>query len=170
MTFDHMNDKPELHLQDDPQLAETESLLDMLAQADRDAMPAGLQTRVLDSISSQIAPAPIALTHQQSVSKSKRFWVLRIAAGVALFASLTAVLIGTKPWANTDTPDPFTLQLMSLETDLDAFFELEAVDDGNLTEAVTDWEIWAQSVDTDIDSSEYGFDWTDNLSEDGESS
>lgn len=178
---DHRND---LHLTEDPQLIETQSLLELLAKQDRSAMPMGLEYRVLDAVSATFAPAPISLAqsvtteaHEQSNSNnfqgsgfqsSGRFWSMRIAAAAVLVTGTTLLVVGTKPWANSPVVVPaHEIALASIQNDFDEFLALESMDDGHLSEAVTDWEIWAQSVDSDLDTSLIGFDWYDFNSEDG---
>lgn len=168
MTHDHTNTNPDLHLHDDPKLAHTESLLDLLAKQDANAMPSGLESRVLDSISNAIAPPPLAITQGQQSSRSNRMWSLRFAAAVALAAGTTLLIVDTNPWSsNVGLPAPVITLASSFEQNLDDYFALESLDDGNLSEAVTEWEIWAQSVDMDIDSTLTGFDWYEPATDDG---
>jgi hypothetical protein len=167
MTHDHMNDKPDLHLHDDPEIAQTESLLDLLAKQDASSMPADLELSVLDSISSIIAPAPIEIPQPCVPATSGKFWSLRLAAAAALATGTTLVIVGTQPWASNTGGSLPEVTLASFEQDLNAFFELESVDDGNLSEAVSEWEIWAQSVDMEIDSSLIGLEWDEPIWDDG---
>lgn len=168
MTNDHTNKHGDLHLHDDPELAQTESLLDLMGKQDRDSMPIGLESRVLDAISKTIAPAPLTIAQASTTNTTSRFWSLRYAAAAVLATGTTLVIVGTQPWASPIGNTQPAIALVSLvESDLDAFFALESMDDGNLAEAVTDWEFWAQSVDTEIDSSLSGYDWGDFTSDDG---
>jgi len=168
MNDDYTPKQPDLHLHNDPQLVELESLLDKLGDEDQRAMPEGLDNRVLDAISSAIAPGPISIkTSEPPVvpASNGRFWSLRLAAAAVLATGTTLVIVGTHPWSswstNTDPNAPM-ITLSSLETDLDEYLELESVDDGGLSQAVTDWEIWAQSVNTEIDSSTIGYEISDS--------
>jgi hypothetical protein len=168
MTNHDQNNQP-LHLHDDPAHQEMESLLDSLAERERGSMPAGLESRVLDSIGRAVAPAPIAISSSESASSPVGFASLRFAAAAAILMGTSVVLWSTQPWAtNTGgaTNSGVTL-VASLDQDLDAFFALESLDDGALSEAVTDWEIWAESVDTDIDTTLVSFDWFESAADDG---
>lgn len=161
MTDDHTN------THNDPKLAQTESLLEQLAQQDRDATPSGMESRVLDAIGRAIAPPPLVLSQPIESNSPSRIWSLRYAAAALLATGATLTIVATQPWASNGVPSEHTIALASFEQDLDAFFELESMDDGNLSEAVTEWEIWAQSLDTDIDSSLDGYDWDDLTLDDG---
>lgn len=170
MNNESTNEHNDLHLSSDPQLAKTESLLDLLAQQDRSAADDGLEARVLESVSKVIAPpplsiaspmAPAAVTADASASPSKA-WPLRFAAAAMLAMGATITLVATQPWSTNSTINQGgDIALTSFEQDLDAFFALEELEDGNLSEAVTAWEIWAQTVDTEIDTSLSGIGLTD---------
>ncbi len=169
MTNDQTNpNNPELHLHNDPELARTLSLLDELARQDADAMPAGLESRVLDSISRTIAPSPIAIAEPALPKRASPIWSIRIAAAAVLATGTTLLIVAAEPWSSgtPETPDQ-RMALVSFEQNMDDFFALESLDDGQLAEAVTDWEIWAQSVDTDLDTTLTGFDWHESGLDDG---
>ncbi len=177
----HSNHTPDLHLQDDPALMETQSLLESLAQHDRASMPTGLESRVLDSVAHTFAPAPISIVPvdqsagsedipYQSERFSSKVWSLRIAAAAVLATGTTLMIVGAQPWqssSHTDNPSAAEISLASFEQDLEDYFALETIDDGNLSEAVTDWEIWAQSVDTEIDSTLLELEWAETIYDDG---
>lgn len=170
MNNSNNNTNPPLHLHDDPEHNAMESLLDLLAKDDRDAMPSGLESRVLDSISAAIAPTPLNIATPVHTQKPERFWSLRLAAAAALATGTTLVIVGTRPWAPSATPNIPGAQLTlaaSMDQDFDAFFALESLDDGNLSEAVSEWEIWAQSLDTEFNSSLSTSDWYDSTLDDG---
>ena len=169
MNDDHNNLPPELHLHDDPEHTQMESLLELLAKQDAQTMPSGLETRVLESISHTFAPPPLSMTPPIESTLTSGLWSLRYAAAAILATGTTLLIVGTQPWASSphSGPNQPTIALASLEQDLDAYFALESMDDGNLAEAVTDWEFWAQSIDTDIDSSISGYDWDEYTSDDG---
>lgn len=175
MNADHHDD---LHLTEDPQLIQTQSLLELMAKQDRSAMPIGLESRVLDAVSAAFAPAPISLA--QSIESdafkqprsgnfqtSGRFWSIRVAAAAVLATGTTLLIVGTQPWSNSSGVAAHEIALVSIQNDFDEFLALENMDDGHLSEAVTDWEIWAQSVGSDLDTSLIGIDWFDFSSEDG---
>ena len=168
MNNNYNTPNPDLHLHDDPEHTQMESLLDLLAEQDAQAMPSGLEARVLDSISEAIAPPPLSIAPTVQSTSSNRLWSLRYAAAAILATGTTLLIVGTQPWASSPAGaiQPM-ITLTSLEQDLDAFFALESMDDGNLSEAVTDWEFWAQSIDTDIDSSPSGYGWDEFTSDDG---
>ena len=163
------NNNPPLHLHDDPEHLKMESLLDSLGDRERESMPDGLESRVLDSIGRAIAPAPIAIESTQAPASVARFSSIRFAAAAALLFGATVVIWSAQPWASSsNTPGLGELTLAaSIDQDLDAFFALESLDDDDLAEAVTDWEIWAESVDTDMDTTLAGYDWYESVSEDG---
>ncbi len=168
MTHDHTPSNPELHLHNDPELAQTESLLDQLARQDAQAMPAGLESRVLDSISRTIAPSPIAIAEIDQPKSFNRIWSIRVAAAAILATGTTLLIVAAQPWSST-SPEitAQSMALVSFEQSMDDFFALESLDDGQLAEAVTDWEIWAQSVGTDLDSTLTDFDWYESTPDDG---
>jgi len=95
-------------------------------------------------------------------------WTLRLAAAAALATGTTLLIVAAQPWANSGpTGTTNEIALVSFEQDMDAFFSLETLEDGDLSEAVTEWEIWAQSVDMDIDSTLTGYDWFESETDDG---
>ena len=151
----------------DPEHAEMESLLDLLAQQDRDAMPTTLESRVMDEVSKVIAPTPIAFTPIDITRGESQPWSMRIAAAAVLAIGTTLVIVSAQPWATSPASSPeHEITVASLSSHLDEYFSLESVDDGQITEAITDWEIWAQSIDTDLYTD--NFDYSDILSDDGE--
>lgn len=172
-TDNHDNhDNPELHLQADPQAQEMEALLDRLARADRDAMPADSAGRLMEAISGAIAPAPIAIAPARDEHAHRPghgghpghggVWRFRYAA-LLLVGGAALAVVATRPWGSAPTPTPPVAgapnwSLASFERDLDEYLTLESLDDGQLTGAVTEWEIWAQAVGTEIESSMYGDD------------
>ncbi len=168
MTHDRTPSNLNLHLHDDPKLSHTESILDELAKQDADAMPDGLESRVLDAISQSIAPPPMSISDIHPPKQAGRVWSIRVAAAGLLATGTTLLIVTAQPWSST-SPHPLDhrMALVSFEQDMDDFFALESLDDGQLAEAVTDWEIWAQSVDTDLDSTLTGFDWYESTSDDG---
>lgn len=168
-----MTDSPKrpttpLHLHDDSEFAQTQSLLNMLGDQDAQAMPEGMNERLLEAIGKTITPAPIAIPPANHSQRADSRWSMRIAAAAVLATSATLVIVGSKPWATTQSPDMASMTLASLEQDLDAYFSLEEIDVGKLDEALTEWELWAQSVDTELDAefAEYG--WSDLETMDGE--
>ena len=164
------NNTTHLHLHDDPEHNEMESLLDLLAKDDQHAMPAGLESRVLDSISAAIVPTPLKIATHVQANNPERFWSFRLAAAAALATGTTLIIVGTRPWAPSGTPNTAGTQLTlaaSMEQDFDAFFALESLDDGNLSEAVSEWEIWAQSLGTEFDSTLDDSHWYDSTLDDG---
>ena len=167
MTNNHSNERTDLHLHDDPEHAQMESMLNLLAKQDADAMPAGHESRVLDAVSKAVAPSPLELVQLSQSTGSSKLWSLRYAAAAVLATGTTLIIVGAQPWANTTSNDQSTIALVSLEQDLDAYFALEPMEDGNLSEALTEWDIWAQSVDTDIDSSLTEYEWDEFTSDDG---
>jgi len=173
--FEHNTNDPELHLRGDVEAQDIEALLDRLGQADRDAMSPEVRGRTLDAVSGVLVPAPIALkTPERGSAGAGRMWRFRIAAAALLATGTTVVVVGLQasnsapeqaPPIATGTPGPAQAPqndsgwtLASFERDLDEYFELDAsLDDGDLTEAVTEWEIRAQAVDADLDASIYGY-------------
>ncbi len=164
-TNDHEN--PNLHLHD-PRIREMETLLESLGRQDRDAMPQGATARLMEAVSDAMAPGPIAIDRAQTAQPEPARWRrmdgARYAAAL-LAAGATLAIIAARPWRSpppSPSPaDPATSgswSLASFERDLDEYLELEAADDGQLSGAVTEWEIWAQAVDTEIESSMYGGD------------
>ena len=172
MNNDHNNPNADLHLNLDPELAQTESLLDQLAQQDRNAMPDGLESRMLDAISQTLAPQAIAFPQPVDDQRVSKWRPMRYAAAAILATGVTLTIVANQPWEIQANPGNATIALVSLEQDLDAFFELETMDTGNLSEAVTEWEIWAQAVDAELNTSieTDGIaeeDWFDSYSESG---
>ncbi len=166
----HDNTNP-LHLGTDPQLAEIESLLDAMGQADRDSMPERVRTQTLEAISRVYAPAPIAIDradelqeHQPQATGRSVMWKLRIAAALTLTTAVALSLVATKPWVGpapapadqgplaTKVTQKPAWNLVSFEQDLDAYLALEEVGDDALDDAVANWELWAQTIDTDFDT------------------
>ncbi|MEZ6165300.1 MAG: hypothetical protein R3B67_12805 [Phycisphaerales bacterium] len=163
-----MNDKhtnhDDLHLHADPEIERIESLLDLLGEQDRDSMRPDHQSRVLEAVSQVFAPAPISIEHTgtpqtqdqtQDQSREHR-WDLRIAAAAAIALMATLSMVMVKPWAHSPTNAPdnnsMSWSLASFEEDLDAYLALDELGDGSITEAVADWELWAQTIETDFDT------------------
>ncbi|MFG0245252.1 MAG: hypothetical protein ACF8MF_04270 [Phycisphaerales bacterium JB052] len=162
MNEQHNDNTNPLNLQGDPELEGIHSMLDALGQADRSAMSEQSEARVLEAISGVFAPAPIAITQSTPAAPTSahqpKVWKYRIAAALLLGASATLGLLATQPWAsNPMQPSPqapqSTLSLTSFEQDIDAFLALEEVGDDQLDEAVADWELWAQTIDADVEAS-----------------
>jgi|GEM_PF-5324805 len=160
----NQHNNPDLHLHDDPELIELESMLDELATKNINSAPSGLESRLLDAISSAIAPAPIGIpiaTNREELNRPSRMWALRIAAAAVLATGTTIIIVASQPWANSTSMSQSEMVLTSLEQDFDDYFALESVDDGNLSEALVEWEIWAQSVGSEIDLSLAEMEWND---------
>jgi len=160
---DHTNDNTNpLHLHGDPEVERIESMLDALGQADRDAMPAHTHARMLEAVSGVFAPAPISIAQaeqeQTKLVQRSPAWKFRIAAAMFLATATTLGIVAVQPWSSGPTqPAPTdstsTWSLASFEQDFDAYLALDEVGDDQLDEAVADWELWAQTIDTDVDAS-----------------
>ncbi|MDF1808401.1 MAG: hypothetical protein P1U42_01765 [Phycisphaerales bacterium] len=164
------NNNSDLHLHDDPELIELESMLDELATQNINSVPTGFESRLLDAVSSAIAPAPISIpssVEHEETDRPNRLWTLRIAAAAVLATGTTIVIVSSQPWANSPAMSQSQMVLTSLEQDFDDYFALESVDDGNLSEALAEWEIWAQSVGSEMDLSLSEMDWEDSDFEGG---
>ena len=164
---DHSNDNTNpLHLSNVPELQGIESMLDQLGRHDRDAMPEGTHERVLEAVSGVFTPQPIAIDqaprmHAQSVTAGSAAWKWRIAAGLLLASATTLTLVMTQPWASSSDSIPANTgswSLTSFEQDLDAYLALDEVGDAQLDEAVADWELWAHTIDHDLDNELLGSD------------
>lgn len=169
MTHDNTH-HDDLHLHSDPDIERVESMLDALASEDRDAMTPAQQSRVLESVSHVFAPAPISLeqkkSEQVSASGSRR-WNLRFAAAAALATATTLSIVATQPWkSGAPLPESPTSAsqgvwtLASFEEDIDAYLTLDEHESDSLDEAVASWELWAQTIESDLDADslndEYG--------------
>lgn len=166
MNEQHNDNTNPLHLSTEPELQEIESLLEAMGRADRAAMSQNANARMLEAVSAVFAPQPISLeaAHQQaepilaasSSSGGSARWKLRIAAAFVMVSGVTLSLLVLKPWAMQPTETPAsntgTWSLASFEEDLDAYLALDEVGDESLDEAVTNWELWAQTIDTSIDT------------------
>lgn len=169
-----MNDKhtnhDDLHLHADPEIEHIESLLDLLGEQDRDSMRPDQHARVLEAVSQVFAPAPISIERAAPAQPRQRRWDLRVAAAAAIALMATLSVVVVKPWANTPVrPAPngnVNWSLASFEEDLDAYLALDELGDGSIAEAVADWELWAQTIETDFDTdligSELGISDLDN--------
>lgn len=159
MNTNHDDNNP-LHLTNEPELQQIESMLDAMGQADRDAMSHQSHDRVLEAISGVFAPAAISIEQAQpsagSYSQSSARWKLRAAAAVLLVTGVSLSLLVIKPWSTTTISTPQsnagTWTLASFEQDLDAYMALDEVGDESLDDAVANWELWAQTIDTDLDT------------------
>ncbi len=158
MNDEHTN-HDELHLHADPDTQRIESLLDAMGQSDRDAMGTDAHSRILDSVSQVFVPAPIAIdqTRAQSPEQSHGFRLdLRMAAAAAIAGFATLGIVISQPWSTgTNTPAPTpnqgTWSLASFEEDLDVLLTLEdGLEDPHIDEAVADWELWAQTIESDL--------------------
>lgn len=159
MNEQHDDTTNPLHLNTEPELQEIEYLLDAIGRADRASMPDQSNARVLEAVSGVFAPLPISIKQAtQPVAFSSRVsprWKLRIAAALVLVSGLTLGLVVLQtPLATNIHPEPGTnaWTLASFEQDLDAYLALEEVGDDSLDEAVANWELWAQTIDTDFDT------------------
>ncbi len=155
-----MNDKDthhdELHLHADPQIERIESLLDTLGRRERDAMSPGVETRVLESVSRVFAPEPISIADASPAQqvRPRRRWSPRLAAAAAIALVATLSVVVVKPWASStpgvDSPNTPAWSLASFEEDLDAYLSLDEQDDDQIDEAVANWELWAQTIESDF--------------------
>jgi hypothetical protein len=155
-----MNDKytnhDDLHLHSDPEIERIESLLDLLGEQDRQAMQPEQESRVIEAVSQVFAPPPLSINQPAQPQASEQRWDARlaIAAVVALMATLSIVAV--KPWAGSPNApkqnDNVNWSLASFEEDIDAYLALDELGDGSIAEAVADWEVWAQTIETDFDS------------------
>ena len=162
-THNHDQDN-QLHLHGEPELEQLSQLLDQIAQRDRDAMPDSVNANILEAVSAVFAPEPIAiepaiLTNEASQQRSGSAWKFRFAAAALLATATTLSIVATQPWSSgsgspsADQPSPAsTWSLASFEQDLDAYLSLEDVGDDQLDDAVADWELWAQTLDADVDT------------------
>lgn len=163
MNDQHNDNTNHLHLQGDPELEGISSMLDALGQSDRSAMSEQSEARLLEAISGVFTPAPIAIAQAQQAQAASAqrsgVWKFRIAAALLLGASATLGLLATQPWSASGPLQPVqqapqsTLSLTSFEQDIDAYLALEEVGDDHLDEAVADWELWAQTIDADVEAS-----------------
>ena len=159
-----MNDKhtnhEDLHLHTDPETERIESLLDALGSQDREAMSAQRQERVLEGISKVFAPEPIAIDQAPPVPAPHAkgsAWRWRYAAAAALAMAATLGIVISQPWHGSAAPDPVAPNqgawtLASFEQDLDAYMSMDQLETDTIDEAVANWEIWAQTIETEFDS------------------
>lgn len=166
----------ELYLQGDPESQALDRELQRLGQHERDAMPDGAGARILDAVSKTMAPAPISIQENGPTRAARPMptpspWSIRVAAAALLATASTLLIVAALRTGAAQPPSSPTapgFSLASFEQDLDAYLSLEPVDGGEeLTEAVTDWELWAQSLDTEIDTALYGLDLTEPFEDDG---
>lgn len=175
---EHTNphENPKLHLHADPRIQEMKSMLDRLARRDGEAMPPGATARLMEAVSGAMAPAPIVIERAQAERSDRApgrgIGRLRYAAGALLATGVTLTILAARTW-DSSPPVPErpasngNWSLASFERDLDEYLDLETVDDGRLSDAVAEWEIWAQAVGTDIESSMYGGDLYTPTSDEG---
>ncbi len=169
MTYDNTH-HDDLHLHSDPDIERVESLLDALASEDRDAMTTAQQSRVLESVSQVFAPEPISLEqrrHEQIHTSASRKWNFRFAAAAALATVTTLGIVATQPWKSgaplpdsSSAPNQGAWTLASFEEDIDAYLTLDEHESNSIDEAVASWELWAQTIESDLDvdslNDEYG--------------
>lgn len=170
---EHDNTNP-LHINTDPELGRIESMLDTLGQQDREAMDEQAHARVLGAVSGVFAPTPISIERakRQTPTPGRAPMVApakyRAAAAALLATAATLGIVALQPWSNpAPVPQPVptanaapnagpnvanTWSLASFEQDLDAYLALEDVGNDQLDEAVADWELWAQTIDTEVDA------------------
>ncbi len=120
MTEEHLNHR-------DPDTDALIEQLDALAAADSKAPDTGFEQRIMDSISKQIAPAPLPI--QQQSQQAKPFtlgWKLNIAAALLVVASVSVLLWTSNSVSNQPTQNSVNVQqqLVSLEEDFDALYQL----------------------------------------------
>lgn len=165
-THDFDNAKP-LHLHTDPELERIESMLDALGQHERACMDEQAHSRVLSAVSGVLAPKSISIEdipHRASAVGSRSWFTAtryRTAAAAILATAATLTIVVFQPWSSPDTqPQPApnanananAWSLASFEQDLDAYLALETLGTDRLDEAVADWELWAQTIDTEVDA------------------
>jgi hypothetical protein len=99
--------------------------LDALGSQNRSTPDAGFEQRVLDSISKQVAPAPIPIenapAHQSHFTLG---WKFSIAAALLLVGSVSILLWSSSNTAGLINPQTPQQTLVSLEEDFDALYEL----------------------------------------------
>lgn len=165
-THDFDNSKP-LHLHADPELKRVESMLDALGQHERECMDEQAHSRVLGAVSGVFAPKPISIEDAQhrASDAGSGSWLTaaryRTAAAALLATAATLTIVAFQPWSSPATqPQPAPTanananawSLASFEQDLDAYLALETLGTDRLDEAVADWELWAQTIDTEVDA------------------
>ena len=167
-----LNANSQLHLHGDPETERMESLIDQLAEQDRQSMPAGASARLLEAVSEVCAPEPISIQRAEAPIGSGRggiTWKIRVAAAMLLATGTTLTIVISQPWSSgQSTPSTASSwSLASFEQDFDAYLTLDEIGDEQLSDAMTEWELWAQSVDTEIDSGMYNDDWDTAQPSDG---
>jgi len=107
---------------------ETDALieqLEALGSQDRSTPDASFEQRVMDSISTQIAPAPIPI--ESAPAHETHFalgWKFSIAAALLLVGSVSILLWSSSKSAGLINPQSHQQTLVSLEEDFDALYEL----------------------------------------------
>jgi len=170
MNEHEQNNTPPLHLNTDPELGRIESMLDAMGQQDREAMDEEAHARVLGAVSDVFAPTPISIGQAQEQTpqpgRSLSFTPARYRAAAAALLATAATLgiVALQPWSNPATPPQPSptanavantanaWSLASFEQDLDAYLALDDVGNDQLDEAVADWELWAQTIDTEVEA------------------
>lgn len=114
----------------DPEIESLIKELDSLSASDQSLPDEGFEQRIMDSISTTIAPAPLVFEKpSQSAQDTQQMgsgWKIQIAALFLVAASVTALI-----WSSSQTtqlpsasPQPPQQSLVSLEEDFDALINL----------------------------------------------
>ena len=147
--------------------AEMDALLDELATSDRDAAPEGLDASVLDAVAGALAPSPLMI--EQPIARASWFGSpIRYAAAAVLIcgAAISVMLMQTQ--TNPVLPNPgMSIETVALEADVESLLALEEMTT-ELDESVAEWTLWAQAVDSDMNSAWMALDLIDSsLDENG---
>lgn len=151
----------------DPELDALIDQLDTLASTDQSTPDAQFEQRVMDSISSQIAPAPLSIEQPNAESESRPAqlipgWMFNIAAGLLIVGSISVLL-----WSSTRTSvmiaQPTADQtLVSLEESFDLLFELPEIGE-SLGTSIDEVDLMTDAMHTELSLPSALMDLSDQL-------
>ncbi len=131
--------------------AEMNSLLNELSDAERGRAPSGLEAGVLDAIAGAMAPAPISI-EQTPASRSWFGAPIRYAAAAALVGGAALSVMLVRPMMTPMVqPNGAAVVAVDFEADVESLLALDEVAD-ELDETVAELSLWAQAVDSDLNS------------------
>ncbi len=155
-----MNDASPNHEVPDPIMDALSSRLDALGRADRERASPGLEDRVMAGVGRVFAPDPVAFVPAEP--RRWRIGTLRMAAGVALFATAGAVLLTLSgPAAGPGNGQAALVSTALVENRIEGLLALASEPSDGFGDAVASIELWADALSTESDASWIGSDLAD---------
>lgn len=140
----------------DPEMDALATRLDALGAVERAGAPAGLEESVLSKVADVFAPGAIRFEPRQ-----RRWWqsgAVRLAAAVALFASVAGVLYTQSRPAQRTPAGGEVVTVAMVESRIDGLLSLVGDGSDSFGDQVASVDLWADALDSDVDEGWVGSD------------